>query len=221
MEQATDILIIRHGQTAWNKKKRLQGHSDIPLNEEGRLQAVTLAEILQHEPLDAIFSSDLQRAWQTANEIARCHRLPVHTDKALRERCYGICEGMMSDEIKAAYPDMYEAWYAADPDLFFPDGERKTESPRQFHRRASNALFNVAARHSGKKLAIVTHFGVIETAYRIARNISLGTRCRLPVLNTSINRFRFTGGNLELLKWGEATHLEEAIKPAVDYYKHF
>lgn len=86
MDQATDILIIRHGQTAWNKKKRLQGHSDIPLNEEGRLQALTLAKTLQIEPLDVIFSSDLQRARQTANEIARYHQLTVHTDQALRER---------------------------------------------------------------------------------------------------------------------------------------
>ena len=69
MDQATDILIIRHGQTAWNKKKRLQGHSDIPLNEEGRLQALTLAKTLQIEPLDVIFSSDLQRARQTASTV--------------------------------------------------------------------------------------------------------------------------------------------------------
>ena len=71
MTQPTDILIIRHGQTAWNTQKRLQGHSDIPLNENGRLQAVTLAKILRDEPLDAIFSSDLQRAYQTAYEIAK------------------------------------------------------------------------------------------------------------------------------------------------------
>lgn len=209
------------GKRPGTKRSAWQGHSDIPLNEEGRLQAVTLAETLQNEPLDVIFSSDLQRARQTANEIARCHQLHVKIDKSLRERCYGICEGMMSDEIKAAYPNLYEAWYAADPDLFFPDGERKTESPRQFHHRASNALFNVAARYTGKKLAIVTHFGVIETAFRIARNIPLGTRCSLPVLNTSINRFRFTDGKLELLTWGESAHLEEASKPPVDYYKHF
>lgn len=104
MKQATDILIIRHGQTAWNKKKRLQGHSDIPLNEEGRLQAVTLAETLQNEPLDAIFSSDLQRARQTANEIARYHQLPVQINKSFRERCYGICEGMMSDGNQGSLP---------------------------------------------------------------------------------------------------------------------
>lgn len=221
MGPGTDILIIRHGQTDWNKKKRLQGHSDVPLNENGLLQAVTLAQTLKDEPLDAIFSSDLQRAWQTANEIAKCRRLSVHTDCIFRERCYGICEGMMSDEIREAFPESYEAWYAADPDHFFPDGERKTESPRQFHYRAMNAILNVAATYAGKKVAIVTHFGVIETAYRLAQDIPLGIRCRMPVLNTSINRFRFIAGKLELLKWGEATHLEEAKKPAVDYYRHF
>ena len=221
MDSPTDILIIRHGQTAWNKLKRLQGHSDIPLNEDGRLQAVTLAEILIHEPLDAIFSSDLLRAYQTACEIAKRHKLPVHADRSFRERCYGICEGMLAEEIKKAYPESYKAWYAADPDHFFPDGERKTESPRQFHYRALEAIENVAVRHAGQKIAIVTHFGVIETAYRAARNIPLGIRCKMPVLNTSINRFRWDNGTLELLSWGEASHLEESRKPPVDYYKHF
>lgn len=221
MTQPTDILIIRHGQTAWNTQKRLQGHSDIPLNENGRLQAVTLAKILRDEPLDAIFSSDLQRAYQTACEIAKIHNLPVHQDRSFRERCYGICEGMKDGEIREAYPESYKAWYAADPDHFFPDGERKTESPRQFHHRAVNAIREAATRYPGKKIAIVTHFGVIETAYRTAQNIPLGTHCRMPVLNTSINRFRWTGGTLELLQWGEASHLEEGRKPPVDYYRHY
>lgn len=219
--QPTDILIIRHGQTAWNTQKRLQGHSDIPLNENGRLQAVTLAEILRDEPLDAIFSSDLQRAYQTAYEIAKIHNLPVHQDRSFRERCYGICEGMKDGEIREAYPESYKAWYAADPDHFFPDGERKTESPRQFHHRAVNAIREAVTRYPGKKIAIVTHFGVIETAYRTAQNIPLGTHCRMPVLNTSINRFRWTDGTLELLQWGEASHLEEGRKPPVDYYRHY
>lgn len=209
------------GQTAWNTQKRLQGHSDIPLNENGRLQAVTLAKILRDEPLDAIFSSDLQRAYQTAYEIAKIHNLPVHQDRSFRERCYGICEGMKDGEIREAYPESYKAWYAADPDHFFPDGERKTESPRQFHHRAVNAIREAATRYPGKKIAIVTHFGVIETAYRTAQNIPLGTHCRMPVLNTSINRFRWTGGTLELLQWGEASHLEEGRKPPVDYYRHY
>ena len=84
-----------------------------------------------------------------------------------------------------------------------------------------NAIREAATRYPGKKIAIVTHFGVIETAYRTAQNIPLGTHCRMPVLNTSINRFRWTGGTLELLQWGEASHLEEGRKPPVDYYRHY
>ncbi len=217
----TDVLIIRHGQTEWNRLKRLQGHSDIPLNEKGRLQALTLADILCNEPLDAIFSSDLQRAFQTAHEIAKRHRLPVYADPSFRERCYGICEGMTDGEIRDAYPESYKAWYAADPDHFFPDGERKTESPRQFHYRALNAIREVALRYSGKKIAIVTHFGVIETAYRTAQRIPWGRHCKMPVLNTSINRFRWIHDTLELLQWGDIAHLEESGKPPVDYYKHY
>lgn len=218
--QSTDVLIIRHGQTAWNRLKRLQGHSDVPLNDEGRRQAAVLAALLRHEPLDAVFSSDLARARQTAEEIARWHRFPVQLDPSLRERCYGACEGMMAEDIKKTYPESYKAWYAADPDHFFPDGERKTESPRQFHQRASDAIRRLAADHPGKKIVLVTHFGVIETAYRLARNVPLGTPCKMPVLNTGVNRFRLTGKQLELTAWGEAPHLEEARKP-VDYYRHY
>lgn len=221
MEQPTDILIIRHGQTAWNQLKRLQGHSDIPLNEKGRLQAAILAETLRDEHLDAIFSSDLQRASETAKAIAKKHRLPVYTDQSFRERCYGICEGMTDGEIKNAYPESYKAWYAADPDHFFPDGKRKTESPRQFYHRAIKAIGAVALRHPGQKIAIVTHFGIIESAYRAAKKIPLSTPCPLPVLNTSINRFRWVDNTIELVQWGEDTHLEEAKNPPVDYYKHY
>ena len=89
------------------------------------------------------------------------------------------------------------------------------------HRAAQKAVSGFHTEAGQAKRAVVTHFGVIETAYRIAQNIPLGTRCQMPVLNTSINRFRFTDGKLELLKWGESAHLEEARKPAVDYYKHF
>ncbi len=218
--QSTDILIIRHGQTDWNRLKRLQGHSDVPLNDEGRRQAAVLAALLRHEALDAIFSSDLARAYQTAEEIARLHRLPVQPDASFRERCYGACEGMPVKDIEKTYPEAYKAWCAADPDHFFPDGERKTESPRQFHQRASAAIRRLAARHPGGKIVLVTHFGVIETAYRLARGIPLGTPCKMPVFNTGINRFRLTGNHFELITWGEASHLEEARKP-VDYYGHF
>lgn len=218
----TDILIIRHGQTDWNVQKKLQGHSDIPLNENGRKQAEMLSAILKDEHLDAIYSSDLKRAHETAIAIAETHHLPVIADRRFRERCYGACEGLRSSEIKERFPEEYKAWVAAAPDLFFPDGERKTESPRQFHARAKTAIEETAAKHLGQTIAIITHFGVLETAYREAMDIPLGIVNKMPVLNTSVNRFRWhEEGRLELTAWQESGHLEEAKKPPVDYFKHF
>ena len=216
----TEILIIRHGQTAWNKQKRYQGHSDIPLNEKGELQAVALAETLKNERLDAIISSDLLRAQKTAEEIARWHELPVKLDSALRERCYGVFEGMQLEEIERDYPEHLARWQAAEPDFVFPPGEREAESLRQFYGRALGALNHWAEQHPGQKIAVVAHFGIIESAWRAAHAIPLGERVRMPVLNTSINRFALGGGEIRLLAWGEAEHLEPLRKPP-EYLKHF
>ncbi len=220
MSNATEILLIRHGQTAWNKMKRLQGHSDIPLNEKGELQAIALGEALKQEPLDAIFSSDMQRALRTAEEIARWHDLSVKVERDLRERCYGAFEGLSPEEIEERYPESHAAWHAADPDHVFPPGERIAESPRQFFHRAIDALMRCADQHPGQKIAIIAHFGIVESAYRMANGIPFGERGRLPVLNTGINRFAVGNGELRLIAWGEAAHLEP-LRKSVDYIKHF
>ena len=220
MSSTTEILIIRHGQTAWNKMKRLQGHSNIPLNEKGELQAIALGESLKGETLDAIFASDLLRAVKTAEEIAKWHALPVKVDQNLRERCYGAFEGMLPEEIEQQYPESHAAWHSADPDHVFPHGEREAESIRNFYQRALSALSRCAELHPGKKIAVIAHFGIVEAAYRAANGIPLGERLRMPVLNTSINRFALDSGTIRMLAWGEAEHLEPLRKP-VDYIKHY
>lgn len=216
----TEILIIRHGQTEWNAAKRLQGHSDIPLNEKGVLQALALAQTLCTEKLVAVFSSDLQRAWKTAEEIAKWHNIPVQIDPAFRERSYGAFEGLSRDEIKSRYPQSHAAWYAADPDHVFPPGERPAESIRTFHNRAIDAIYRIAAPYTGKKIVLIAHFGIIESAYRVALDLPLEVRNRVPVLNTSINRFLIHENRIELLEWGDDGHLEPQQKPP-DYLKHF
>lgn len=220
MSRSTEVLIIRHGQTDWNKMKRLQGHSDIPLNEKGLQQALALAETLQSESLDGVYSSDLMRALATAEEIAKWHQLQVKSYPDLRERCYGVFEGMHPKDIEEQYPESHAAWHAADPDHVFPPGERIAESVRKFHHRAISALKRCAEQHAGKKIAVITHFGIIEAAFRAAHDIPLGIRQRMPVLNTSINRFAVLGDEVRLLAWGEAEHLEPLRKP-VAYLKHF
>jgi probable phosphoglycerate mutase len=220
MARSTEVLIIRHGQTDWNAGKRLQGHSDIPLNEKGIAQALALAETLREEKLEAIFSSDLQRAWRTAEEIAKWHNLPVRIDPAFRERSYGAFEGLSRDEIRTRYPESHAAWYAADPDHVFPPGERIAESIRAFHHRAIDAIQRIALPYTGRKILLIAHFGIIESAYRVAHNMPLEVRSRVPVLNTSINRFRVQENRIELIEWGDDGHLEPQKKPA-DYLKHF
>ncbi|MCM1512232.1 MAG: histidine phosphatase family protein [Oxalobacter formigenes] len=208
MRQPAEILIIRHGQTDWNVSKRLQGHSDIPLNAKGREQAAALAETLRDEKLDAIFSSDLKRALETAHAIARLHNLPVQPDPAFRERSYGAFEGLSREEIKTRYPESHAAWYAADPDYTFPPGERPAESMRAFHNRVIDALCRIARPYAGKKIVLIAHFGILEAAYRVVHRTPLEVRNRVPVLNTSINRFLVGGNTIELLQWGDGRHLE-------------
>lgn len=220
MSKVTELLLIRHGQTAWNKMKRLQGHSDIPLNEKGEQQAIALGETLKHESLDAIVSSDMMRALKTAEEIAKWHKLRVKVVQDLRERCYGAFEGMSHEEIAERYPESHAAWHAADPDHQFPAGERIAETLRQFHHRAVDALTRLAEEHAGQKVAVIAHFGIIEVAYRVANGIAIGQGGRMPVLNTSINRFAVGQGEIKMLAWGEAEHLEPQRQP-VNYFKHF
>lgn len=207
--QPTRIILIRHGETAWNAERRLQGHIDIGLNAEGERQAGALASALANERLDAIVSSDLQRAHQTATAVARLHGLPVQTDPALRERCYGGFEGMLYAEIEQRYPAEFAAWQARDVDSTMPDGVRRAETFRQFYKRAVDGIFAWADAHPGGTLAVVAHGGVLECAYRTALDLSLETPRTFKVMNASINRFTIQDRKLVLDSWGEVAHLRQ------------
>ncbi|MBI3283453.1 MAG: histidine phosphatase family protein [Burkholderiales bacterium] len=204
----TEILLIRHGETAWNIVRRLQGHTDIPLNAEGRRQAKALASALQNERLHAIIASDLQRAVQTAGEIARLQGLATRIDAGLRERCFGGFEGMLYSEIPHLYPQEYAAWKSHEPDAPFPPGEREGETTRAFHQRVMTHILHYAQQFEGKKIAIVAHGGVLECAYRAARDLPLSAPREVTIYNASINRFACDDGKLQLLQWGDIAHLD-------------
>ena len=209
--QATTILLIRHGETAWNAEKRLQGHLDIALNAEGERQAALLAAALAPERIDHIVSSDLQRARQTAAAIARSRGAAVATDPALRERCYGGFEGLLYSEIAARFPLEFAAWQARDVDGVVPPGANRGETFREFFDRVTAAIAAHAAAHPGKTLALVAHGGVLECAYRHALGLSLETPRDFKVLNASVNRFVVEQGCLRLVSWGEVGHLAPAV----------
>lgn len=206
----TSIVLIRHGETDWNAQRRLQGHIDIGLNAAGERQADALAAALAGQRFDAIYASDLSRASQTAASLAGPHGLPVHCEPGLRERCYGIFEGLLYRDIEARYPGQFAAWQSRDVDAVMPSGQREAESFRQFYARATAAIGTLARRHAGQQIAIVAHGGVLECAYRAALGLPLASARDFAVRNASINRFTYRDGNLALTGWGDIAHLSPA-----------
>jgi len=212
----TRILLIRHGETAWNAVRRLQGHIDIPLSPTGERQAEALARALAAEPLDAIISSDLGRALQTAQAVEAHHpRLPLHTDPGLRERGYGAFEGLLYTEIAERYPVEFAEWQARDVDAVMPAGDRVAESFRQFFQRCQDGIARWAERYPQQSILIVAHGGVLECAYRAARGLSIDGPRDFQVKNASINRFTFDKGVLSLDQWGEVAHLSASLDDIV------
>ncbi len=120
-DQVTRLLVIRHGETAWNTEGRIQGHIDIPLNDKGRWQADRLATALIDEEVDAIYSSDLERARDTAQAVASALKQPLQLHTGLRERHFGRLEGHTQVEVAAQWPEEGRRWRERDPS-YGPEG---------------------------------------------------------------------------------------------------
>ena len=201
----SDLILIRHGETDWNRAMRFQGQTDVPLNAVGLAQADRLAGRVAAETVDAVVSSDLQRAMQTAFPAAGQLGLAVATDPGLREQCFGIAEGLTSAEIREQRPDAWARWTSFQADQSFDQGE----STRQFHARSVAALRTLAAAHVGKTLLIVTHGGVLDMVFRTARALSLDGPRLAEIPNAGFNRIRVAAdGSIELLVWADTAHLE-------------
>jgi probable phosphoglycerate mutase len=211
MPEPAKLILIRHGETAWNAERRLQGHLDIALNAHGERQAAALAVALAHQHFDLVVASDLRRAHQTAQAIAQARGLPLQVDPALRERCYGGFEGLRYADIEQRFPLEFAAWQGREVDAVLPPGANRGETFRQFNARVTGAIVRWGQAHPGKTLALVAHGGVLECAYRAALGLPLETPRDFKVHNASINRFTLSGGVLALQSWGETEHLRHAV----------
>jgi probable phosphoglycerate mutase len=200
----TRLLVLRHGQTDWNVDQRIQGQLDIPLNEHGRWQAGQVALALAGEELHAVYSSDLQRAAETAAALARACGLAVQTDTGLRERAFGDFEGASFREIEQRWPEAALRWRRREPD-FAPGGG---ETLRQFYSRSVQAAQRLAARHPGQTVALVAHGGVLDCLYRAAGRIELDAPRTWQLGNASINRLLYSDEGLALVGWNDSRHLE-------------
>jgi 2,3-bisphosphoglycerate-dependent phosphoglycerate mutase len=155
--ESTRVLLVRHGQSQGNAERRFGGHSPTPLSELGRRQAEATARALASEGVTAIYSSDLLRAAQTAEPLARMTGLEINRTSALRERSVGLLEGLTFEEAAATYPEEYAALLHRD----FEHVLRGGESYRQLLDRASSELDRAVERQRGGTIAAFSHTGTI------------------------------------------------------------
>jgi broad specificity phosphatase PhoE len=157
MSVTTHVLLIRHGQSEGNAEGRFGGHTDTPLSPRGRLQAEATALALASERFDAIYSSDLHRAIETASPLVKLTGVTLNTTEALRERSVGVMEGLTFEEAAEQHPEQYQALLHRDFEHVLLGGE----SYRQMLDRASRKFDEVIEQHKGGRIAIFTHTGSI------------------------------------------------------------
>ncbi|MFT4173156.1 MAG: histidine phosphatase family protein [Rhodocyclaceae bacterium] len=203
----TRLCLVRHGETDWNVARRLQGFTDIPLNAEGLRQAHAAAAHLTQEGFEAIYSSDLQRARATADIIAKQVGLRVADDARLRERNFGVLQGMTPDEAAARYPDIQPRIRARDAELAPPEGE----SLAVFAERVRDGLDSIAGRHPGQTILVVAHGGVLDIAYRIATGKPLSEARDFALGNATLNWISWDGQGWALIAWDQRAHLDHNL----------
>ena len=201
--EATRLIVLRHGETAWNVDTRIQGQLDIGLNATGVRQAQQLGEALADETVAAIYASDLARARDTALAVAGPLGMEVVTEPRLRERAFGQFEGRTFADIEANSPDEARRWRTRDPD-FEPEGG---ESLIVFRRRVTAVASELAARHPGALVVLVAHGGVMDVLYRAATGQELQAPRTWHLGNAAINRLLWTPQGFSLVGWGDIAHL--------------
>ncbi len=204
--EATRIIAVRHGETAWNVDARIQGHLDIPLNATGLWQAHQLARALAAEPIAAIYASDLQRAHATAQAVASATGAPLVADPGLRERSFGALQGRTFAQIEAEHPEEALRWRKRDPH-FAPEGG---ESLVVLRERIADTTHRLAAQHAGALVVLVAHGGVLDVLYRLATRQELQAPRTWLLTNAAINRLLWTPEGLSLVGWADTQHLDSA-----------
>jgi 2,3-bisphosphoglycerate-dependent phosphoglycerate mutase len=200
----TSIVLVRHGETIWNRDGRVQGTLDSPLSERGLAQAEAVAQALADEGVQRIYSSDSGRTQATARALAERTRLPIRLDARLRERNLGRLQGLTWAEIEVAYPEAFARINAREPGYEPPEGE----SSLAFRDRVVAAMTDIAIESHGERAVVVTHGGVVGIMYRHVREMPLEAKRDYALFNASINRFRVVDGRWHMDVWGYTSHLE-------------
>ena len=196
------VLAVRHGQTEWNVARRVQGHTDVPLNARGQAQARELARTLAETPEDrptVIFSADLQRARRTAEIVQEATGARLQFDAGLRERGFGKLEGMNIEAIGRELPEIARRWRERDLD-WTPEGGESLRTLIDRVARTSQLLLSGVERE-GTIVLFVTHGGVLDVLYRLAACADWQTPSAWKADNCAINRLAYTGNGWRLIDW--------------------
>jgi probable phosphoglycerate mutase len=212
----TEIWVVRHGETPWNTVRRVQGWEDIELNEIGISQAHALGRHLAAntqptQPIEAIYSSDLKRAHQTANIIAGAIGLTPQIETGVRERNFGVLQGLIFNTMHEHQPEAAKIWASRDPHGVIPEGE----TLGTFHSRVVKAIDEIATRHAGKRVMVVSHGGAMDIIWRHASQVSLQEERKTPIVNTSVNRILVSADGWKIIDWGDVSHLKGASRDDV------
>lgn len=201
--RATRICLVRHGETEWNAERRIQGQIDIGLNQTGRKQAEAAGRWLKDAGITALYSSDLQRAWTTAQAIGTALGLTPTPVPEMRERRYGVFEGLTYAEAQQKFPDGYAAFEGRNADYAFENGE----SLKVMYARVTGKLQEIAAAHPGESVVVVLHGGVLDVINRFVRSHSLEMPRDFLIPNAGINWISTVDGVWTLESWGQTDHL--------------
>jgi probable phosphoglycerate mutase len=201
--ETTRIFLVRHGETDWNATGRIQGHNDTPLNAAGRQQAQRTAQRLAREPITAVYSSDLARAFETATIIGAPLGLTVVASPRLRERQYGLWEGLTAAEIQARYPEQFAIWRARTVDFAPPQGETRSA----LLARALAELQAIARRHVRDMVVVVTHGGLCYALIHHLLGSVDGDQREFTFGNASIHTLEVTGDRWAVISMNETAHL--------------
>lgn len=204
----TRLCLVRHGETAWNAERRIQGQLDVPLSAVGHAQARATANWLVREDFSALYSSDLSRALHTAEAAAHLLKLPVRRSIGLRERHYGVFQTLTYEEMQRRYPLEYARFLARDAEFAFPEGG---ESLRRFAERVTLCVDEIVAAHPDGQVLVVTHGGVLDILHRRASGQPLSAPRDFDIPNAALNWLEVDRGRWTLLSWAGRSHLAEAL----------
>jgi 2,3-bisphosphoglycerate-dependent phosphoglycerate mutase len=210
--ETTRFCIVRHGETDWNVERRIQGHVDIPLNALGRVQAEATANGLAGLVFAAAYSSDLARAWATAEIAARRLGLALAAEPGLRERHYGVFQGLTTAEAAERFPAAHARYLARDRDYDFEVGE----SLSGLAARVAVAVEALAERHRGQSVLLVSHGGVLDVCYRRATGRDLSAPRDFPIPNAALNWIEVGRQGWRLHSWADRRHLERTLEESAE-----